>query len=118
MGLISLKEMEFFAYHGCNPEEQKKGNNFSVDLEFFTSTDDAEKNDDLSKTVDYQKVYEVVKQQMEIKSKLLENVAHRILNVLFEKIPNLGSAKIIVSKLNPPVGGNVGKVSVTLARQF
>lgn len=117
MGLISLTGMEFFAYHGCNPEEQKKGNKFNVDLEFFTSTDEAEKNDDLTKTVDYQKIYEVVKQEMDIKSKLLENVAHRILTAVFEKYPALGSAKIVVSKLNPPLGGNVGKVSVTLTKQ-
>jgi dihydroneopterin aldolase len=118
MGLISLTGMEFFAYHGCNPEEQKKGNKFNVDLEFFTSTDEAEKNDDLSKTIDYQKVYDVIKREMDIKSKLLENVARRILNALFENFPALGSAKIVVSKLNPPLGGNVGKVSVALAMQF
>jgi len=116
MALITLTGMEFFAYHGCNPEEQKKGNKFNVDLEFFTSTDEAEKNDDLTKTVDYQKVYDIVKQEMDIKSKLLENVARRILTVLFEKTPAIGSGKIVVSKLNPPLGGNVGKVSVTLTK--
>jgi len=117
MGLISLLGMEFFAYHGCNPEEQKKGNNFLVDLEFFASSDEAEKSDDLSKTIDYQKVYNLVKQEMEIKSKLLENVARRILDSLFENYPLMGSAKIIVSKLDPPLGGNVSKVSVTLTKQ-
>ena len=116
MGLITLSGMEFFAYHGCFAEEQIIGNKFIVDLEFFASTENAEKNDDLTKTVNYQKVYEMVKAEMEIKSKLLEHVAKRVLDALYKGFPSIGGSKITVSKLNPPVGGKVGRVSITLAR--
>jgi len=117
MGLISLSGMEFFAYHGCFAEEQIIGNKFIIDLEFFSSTDDAEICDDLSKTVNYQKVYELVKAEMEIKSKLLEHVARRILDAVYKHFPYIGNAKITVSKLNPPIGGKVDRVSVVLTKQ-
>jgi dihydroneopterin aldolase len=117
MGLISLSGMEFFAYHGCFEEEQIIGNKFIVDLEFFATTDNAETSDDLAKTVNYQKVYELVKAEMEIKSKLLEHVARRIQDSLYKNFPYIGSSKITVSKLNPPIGGKVDKVSLVLTKQ-
>ena len=114
MGLISLSGMEFFAYHGCFAEEQIIGNKFIVDLEFFAATENAELSDDLEKTINYQKVYEIIKIEMEIKSKLLEHVARRILDSIYKHFPNIDNAKVIVNKMNPPIGGKVDKVGITL----
>ena len=116
MGLISISGMEFFAYHGCFAEEQIIGNKFIVDLEFISNTENAELSDDLSKTVNYQAVYGIVKAEMEIKSKLLEHVAKRILDSIYKNFPLIESMKITISKLNPPVGGKVDRVSFTLNR--
>ena len=114
MGLITLSGMEFFAYHGCFAEEQIIGNKFIVDLEFSTDTAKAEISDDLKQTVNYQKVYEVVKAEMEVKSKLLEHVARRIMKAVEAKFTGLNSVKITVAKLNPAVGGKIDRVSVML----
>jgi len=116
MGLISISGMEFFAYHGCFAEEQIIGNKFIVDLEFISNTENAELSDDLSKTVNYQAVYGIVKAEMEIKSKLLEHIAKRIIDSVYENFPLIESMKITISKLNPPVGGKVDRVSVSLKR--
>jgi dihydroneopterin aldolase len=116
MGLITLSGMEFFAYHGCFVEEQIIGNKFIVDLEFFASTENAENTDNLSSTVNYQLVYQLVKAEMDIKSKLIEHVARRILDALYKQFPDIGDAKVTVSKLNPPLKGKVGKVCFTLSR--
>jgi len=114
MALISLTGMEFFAYHGCFAEEQIIGNKFLVDLEFVADTGDAELTDDLTKTINYQKVYEIVKIEMAVKSKLLEHVARRILDAVYNKFPIVTKLKVTVAKLNPAVGGTVDKVSVTV----
>lgn len=106
--------MEFFAYHGCFAEEQIIGNKFIVDLEFSVDTKKAERTDDLSNTINYQHVYNVVKAEMEIKSKLLEHVAGRILHALKKQFPSATNIKITVSKLNPPLNGKVDKVSYTI----
>jgi dihydroneopterin aldolase len=116
MALISLSGMEFFAYHGCFTEEQIIGNKFLVDLEFVADTGDAELTDDLTKTINYQKVYETIKIEMAVKSKLLEHVARRILDSVHTKFPEVTKLKVTVTKLNPAVGGTVDRVSVTIDR--
>jgi dihydroneopterin aldolase len=114
MGIISVEGMDFFAYHGCFKEEQIIGTRFIVDLYIETDTHEAELTDDLSKTVNYQAVYGFVSEEMKEKSKLLEHVARRILDRLKNEFPGVISARIKVSKLNPPVGGKVERVCVEL----
>jgi dihydroneopterin aldolase len=117
MALIALEGMEFFAYHGCFSEEQIIGTRFVVDLYIETNTHEAEESDKLSKTINYQDVYLMVKEQMAIKSKLLEHVGRRILNVVTEKYAEIEFAEVKVSKMNPPLGGKIGSVSVTLSTE-
>ena len=71
MALISIEKMEFYAYHGCFEEEQKIGTWFNVDLSLEVDTSKAEKSDNIEDTVNYQAVYQVVKEQMMIPSHLL-----------------------------------------------
>lgn len=117
MGLISIENMEFFAYHGCFSEEQIIGTRFIVDLYIEADTQEAEETDKLSKTINYQDVFLMVKEQMAIKSNLLEHVARRILNTLTEQFEGVEFAEIKVSKMNPPLGGKVGNVSLTLSTE-
>ena len=114
MSSITLENMEFYAYHGCFAEEQIIGTRFLVDLFLETDTSEAESSDDLSKTVNYQEVYLLVKKEMEQKSKLLEHVARRILEEIALEYPQVKSARVKVSKMNPPLGGKLERVSVEL----
>ena len=114
MGLIEIEGMKFYAYHGHFEAEQIVGNEFIVDLALKTDCNAAAKTDDLSLALNYQTVYDLVKQEMVKPSRLLENVAKRILDVLYDSFSNISGAKVKVSKLNPPMGGEIEKVSVTL----
>ncbi len=116
MANIIIEGMEFFAYHGCFIEEQIIGNRFLVDLELNVDTTEAEKTDNLSTTINYQHVYLIVKEEMNIKSQLLENVASRIIVSVKEKYPEIQNIKVKVSKLNPPLGGKMEKVSVVIEK--
>jgi 7,8-dihydroneopterin aldolase/epimerase/oxygenase len=116
MGLIQIENMEFYAFHGCFREERKVGNRFIVDLQIETSLEKAAATDNINDTLNYQLAYEVVRQQMSIKSYLLENVAARILDNLYERFPYMEKATVKVSKMNPPMGGQMERVSVTLSR--
>ena len=115
MSIISIKGMEFFAYHGCFKEEQIIGTKFFVDLYIEADTSEAEETDKLSKTINYQTVYLLVKKEMEIKSKLLEHVGRRILKAVKKEFPNINSVKVKISKMNPPLGGKINSVSLTLS---
>ena len=113
---IEIEGMEFYAYHGCYETEQIVGNKFSVDLYIEADCKEASETDDLIKAVNYQRAYELIKDQMHIKSHLLEHVCKRILDTLYENFDGIQKAKIKVSKMNPPMGGKIEKVSVSLCR--
>lgn len=114
MGLIEIEGMKFYSYHGHFEAEQIVGNEFIVDLTLKTDCNAAAKTDNLSHALNYQTVYELVKQEMAKPSRLLENVAKRILDALYDSYSTIAEAKVKVSKLNPPMGGEIEKVSVTL----
>jgi len=114
---IELEGMEFFAYHGCYKEEQTVGNQFTVNLKLETSSINAIKSDSLRDALNYQQAYEIVKKEMAIPSHLLEHIAGRILDALFNELELLENATVKVSKLNPPMGGKMDCVSVTLSRK-
>ncbi len=116
MGLIQIENMEFYSFHGHFREERIVGNKFLVNLTIETDMKAPAKSDNLKDAVNYQRAYEIVKQQMEIKSYLLENIAGRILDALFAELKNIEKATVKVSKLNPPMGGKIGSVSVTMTR--
>jgi dihydroneopterin aldolase len=112
---ISLEGMEFYAYHGYYAEEQKKGNHFLIDAKVIVQLDSA-KMDDLNSTINYEEIYVLVKREMEQPSRLLEDVAKRILDAVFMKFKNIDYAEIGVSKLNPPIAGKCRLAKVLLKR--
>ena len=116
MGVIEIEGMEFFAYHGHFAAEQVVGNRFVVNLTLGTDCEKAAVTDNLEDALNYQIVYQVVSEEMKIKSRLLEHVAGRILDRLYDKFGDIINAKIKISKLNPPMGGQIDRVSVTLER--
>ena len=103
-----------YAYHGCMEEEARIGGNYIVDVTLEADLSVAAKTDDLSKTIDYCEVYEIVKTEMAIRSKLIEQVAQRITNSLREKFTTLQHAEVKLTKLNPPINGDVEKVSIVI----
>ncbi len=116
MGLIQIEKMEFHSFHGCYREERIAGNQFLVDMEIETDLDKPSQTDKIEDALNYQKAYDIVKEQMEQKSHLLENVAGRILSGLYDSFGEIVHAKVKVSKMNPQMGGRMEKVSVTLSR--
>ncbi|MEI6765718.1 MAG: dihydroneopterin aldolase [Bacteroidota bacterium] len=114
MGLIAIEGMEFFAYHGCFEEEQIIGGRFITDISFEAGTRGAEEQDTLTGTVNYQKVYEIIAREMTVKSKLIEHLAARIITAVYAAFPGIWNVTVKVSKMNPPIGGKVDKVSITL----
>lgn len=112
MGSIKLKNIKVFAYHGCLDEEGKIGSDYRVNLKVKGDLSHSAKTDALAHTIDYVHLNKIVKEEMAIRSKLLESVAERILNRVLDEIILVQKAKVEVSKMNPPIGGNVAMVSV------
>jgi dihydroneopterin aldolase len=117
MGRIQIENMEFYAFHGHYREEQIVGSKFLVDLQIELDMTVPASSDNLKDTLNYQMAYRLVKEEMEKKSKLLENIAKRILDTIYEHFEGVQKVTVKVSKMNPPMGGGrIEKVSVTLSR--
>lgn len=116
MGRIAIEGMQFYAYHGHFEAERVVGNSFTVDLWMDTDCSAAAVSDNLDDALNYQAAYTLVKKEMAVTSKLLENVADRILNALMFEFSQLEKAEVKITKMNPPMGGEIEKVSVSMAR--
>jgi 7,8-dihydroneopterin aldolase/epimerase/oxygenase len=116
MGLIQIENMEFYSFHGHYKEERIVGNKFTVDLTIETDMTLPSKSDNLKDAVNYQRIYEIAKAQMDTKSHLLEHIAGRILDAIYSEMEGISKATVKVSKLNPPMGGKIRSVSVILSR--
>tara|TARA_R110000868_G_scaffold34421_2_gene124360 strand:- start:989 stop:1345 length:357 start_codon:yes stop_codon:yes gene_type:complete len=114
MGKITVSNIKVYAYHGCLKEESIIGSDYRVDIEVLADLSKAAVSDDLNDTVDYVHINHIVKEEMLIKSKLLEHVAKRILDRIFKECATITSAGVSVSKINPPINGDVEMVSINL----
>ncbi|GAB4280734.1 MAG: dihydroneopterin aldolase [Marinilabiliales bacterium] len=117
MDYIEIEGMEFYAYHGHYDEERQIGNKFILNIKIETDLQKAAKSDNLDDALNYVDVYEIIKEEMHsVKSNLLENICERILNKLYNNLSLIKSVELKISKINPPIGGRVEKVSITMRR--
>ena len=117
MGIIRINNIRVYAYHGCLVEEGKIGSDYRVDLEVKADLKKSAQTDQLSDTVDYVHLNRIVKEEMAVRTKLLETVASSILDRILSELELVSRAQVKVSKLNPPIGGNVEMVSVIMKRK-
>jgi 7,8-dihydroneopterin aldolase/epimerase/oxygenase len=117
MGKIILEDMEFHAFHGYYPEEQKTGGRFLVNIEMDTAFEDACASDKLEDTFDYVTAYEIVKAEMQKQSALIEHVAGRIIDCIFGASKLVWAVKIKISKMDPGLGGKVKAATVEISRE-
>ena len=111
---IHLQDMEFRAYHGCYDLEQQVGNRFNVALTITAHLGEVAERDAVELAVNYLTVYEVVREQMGVTQRTIERVAQNIIVAVKERFPQIVEVECTVAKLAPPLGGKVGRVSVTL----
>ena len=116
--IIELKSMKFYAYHGVSTQEMTVGNYFTVDLSCSFPMDKAFLSDDINDTISYADMYNVVKTEMGCPSHLLEHLTERISCALKSDFPQLSYLKVKVSKLNPPLEGEVLSASVTIEKSW
>ena len=114
MGKIFLKNIRLYAFHGCMDEEEKIGSDYVVNVVVHTNLEKSSNTDALEDTVDYVSLHAIVKEEMGVRSKLLEKVADRIIKRIFKEHLEVSIARVNVAKQNPPIGGNVEEVAVEL----
>lgn len=103
---IYLRNVRFHAFHGVLPQEGIVGNEYLVNLVLDYDFSSAMKTDDLQGTLNYAEVYQKVREEMALPSKLLEHVAGRIAHRLFSDFPEIQKLQLSITKVNPPMGAD------------
>lgn len=114
MHTILLENMKFYAQHGFFEEENIIGGQFELTIELKTDFSKSMTSDELEGTVDYSKVYSIVEEEMKTVSKLLEHLGKRIIDRLYKTFPEIKKIKLKISKLNPPITGDIERVSIVI----
>jgi dihydroneopterin aldolase len=117
MGIIKVENIRVFANHGCLSEETKIGSDYRVDLKVKANLQPSAKSDLLSETVDYVFLNRIVREEMQKPSHLLETVARRILDRVFNEDKLIKKATVCISKVNPPIGGDVEMVTIKMTNE-
>ena len=100
---IFLDRMRFFAHHGVGGQETLVGNEFVVSLRLKVDIGHAMQTDDVTDTVSYAEVYE-----------LLEHVGGRIVKRLFGDFPPIEDIELKLSKRNPPMGADIEAAGIEI----
>jgi dihydroneopterin aldolase len=112
MNKIQVNGIRSYAFHGCLEQETKIGGNYITNIEVVYNFENAAINDDLSKTVDYVNIKEIVELEMSKSAKLIETIAYRIITSIKTQFPKVEKCKVEIQKINPPIDGDVNYVAV------
>lgn len=109
---IFVNDIQLHAYHGVMPQEQLTGNDYLVSVSAQYPIDKAITTDEVQHTLNYAMVYDIVKEEMGISSKLVEHVAGRIAQHLMKQFADISAVRVRVTKLNPPMGAQCAGAGV------
>lgn len=117
-GTVRLVNAVFYAHHGVMQEEHRIGGRYEVDVAMELDITPAAENDALDKTVDYERVYTMVRDIVTRNQfYLIERLAYLIANKVLEAYPHVEAAEVVVRKPNPPVGGTADRAEVTYRQE-
>ena len=109
---ITLTDLRFHAHHGVLEHERLCGNTFVVQLRMAVDITCAAQTDDIKDALNYAEVFEAVKAEMAIPSRLLEHAAMRIVRRLFKAFPQIRSIQLKLEKLNPPMNADIRSAAI------
>jgi len=114
---IFLKEMVFYAYHGAFAAEKELGQRFIVDVEMDVNLQPAGISDDLTLTVHYGEVYEIVKKVItEAKYDLIETVGEKIAQQILDYASIVTQVKVLIKKPEVPIAGVLDYAAIQIVR--
>ena len=105
-GTVRLWNAVFYAHHGVLQEEHRIGGRYEVDVSIELDFESAASTDDLTKTVDYERVYSRIREIVTSNNfYLIERLAYLIGRAILEDSSVVQGVEVTVRKNNPPVGG-------------
>ncbi len=110
---VSLEGVRFFSYHGFYPEEQVLGTAFILDIDTELEVFDSG-GDDIANTVNYERLLQIASEEMKIPRKLIETVAHNILERIRHEFLAVQFIRVSIKKMHPPMGAEINNSTIEL----
>jgi dihydroneopterin aldolase len=118
LDIIKLHNAVFYAYHGALSDEQNLGGKFEIDVELHCDLQKAKQSDILGETVNYEKVYALMKRTVtEKKYYLIEALAHSIGTRILEDFQEVHRTVIRVRKPGAPIHGVIDTIEVEVENE-
>lgn len=111
---IYIAGLRLYAFHGVMPQERLVGGEFEVTISVDYDISRAMVSDDVTDTLSYADLCDLVKSEMAVPSNLLEHVAGRIARAVIDRWPQVDSVSLSITKLNPPMGADCNGAGVEL----
>lgn len=109
---IELENLHFRALHGVLPQERIVGGDYVVSVRVAYPMAKAVVTDNVEETINYARVYEIVRREMLTPSQLLEHVAGRIAQAVIDEYPSVEYMDVKITKKNPPMSADSDGASV------
>lgn len=114
---IELKQMKLYGHHGVYKNEDQAGGEFEINVKI--SIDAGKKIiNELDETINYVRLFELVKERMKIPTALLETLVMEISQSIANEFKVVKEIEISIIKCNPPIENFAGKVAVTFKKQY
>lgn len=114
---ITLTGLECFGHHGVLDFEKRDGQRFFVDATCWLDFRDAAAADDLTLTMNYAELAEVINDIVTGPSRdLIETVATEIADTVLARFPTLYAVEITIHKPDAPINLPFADVAVTARR--
>ncbi len=114
---IRIVNMTFYGHHGVEESERELGGRFAVDVELYLDLEPAGSTDDLSKTVDYKAVYELVRNVESARNyQLVEALAHDVAEGIIDSFEKVDEVVVRVRKQSVPLGGLIDHTEAEIRR--
>ena len=111
---VHIDGIRLHAHHGVLPQEQLTGNDYIINVRASYDISRAMQTDDVADTLNYAEVYNIIKEEMNIPSKLIEHVAGRIADRLMDSYADISSVMLRITKCNPPMGADCNGAGVEI----
>ncbi len=111
---IELNGILIHAFHGVHPFEKDQGGEFRVDVSFEYDATEAIATDSILLALDYEKVFQIVKQCMAQRCELIETVVYNIKQQIEREFIVIENLRVKLCKLKPPVSGSINEICVVL----
>ena len=114
---LRLRNIVFYGHHGAFPHEREQGIRLAMDVDMRLDLQLPGCTDDLTTTVNYPAVYQLIQQiQSGRQFSLFETMVEHVATAILRQFPLVAEVTVTARKFNPPVGGLLDAFEVEVVR--